>query len=68
MEAYDSSYPGNRVYGNLTVNVNRNKNGPVFFPKSYTNTIPADFTPGQPVIFLSASDSDNVSSVYPRSG
>ena len=61
MEGYDRAYPENRVTGNLTLTINRNPSGPRFDRGSYSEIIPADYPLGTAVIFLTASDPDNVS-------
>ncbi|KAL5018741.1 hypothetical protein ScPMuIL_004463 [Solemya velum] len=58
IELYDTAWPDNRVHADLTINVNRNPNGPIFSPTTYNREIKANFELGGVVIQLTASDPD----------
>lgn len=60
IELYDTAWPDNRVHADLTINVNRNPNGPIFSPTTYNREIKANFELGGVVIQLTASDPDGV--------
>ncbi|KAH9514477.1 hypothetical protein Btru_025371, partial [Bulinus truncatus] len=57
IQVYDMNWPNNKVTRNLTVNVIRNENGPVFTGPSTAN-INTNFPPGETVLLLTASDAD----------
>lgn len=59
--AYDTAYPSQIAYTNITINVNRNPNAPRFNPQSYERTITEDFTLGRSLVQIEASDPDGVS-------
>ncbi|KAH3873299.1 hypothetical protein DPMN_036531 [Dreissena polymorpha] len=59
--AYDTAYPTQIAYTNLTVIVNRNPNAPVFNPQTYQRTISEDYVLGLDLVQLTVSDADGVS-------
>ncbi|KAH9514484.1 hypothetical protein Btru_025385 [Bulinus truncatus] len=69
IQMYDTNWPNNKVTRNLTVNVIRNENGPVFTGPSTAN-INTNFPPGETVLLLIATDADGdrltVSKVNPN--
>lgn len=68
VECYDSAYPDNKDFADVTITVRRNINPPVFeFPR-YTQIIPETWTLGQEVVRVSATDSDGDRITYFISG
>ncbi|XP_050391949.2 protocadherin Fat 4 [Patella vulgata] len=59
LQVYDTAYPDRRDQKDLTVLVNRNTNAPVFEPTRYERTISNDFTVGNSVLALTATERDN---------
>lgn len=58
--AYDTQYPSEIAYTNITIVVNRNPNAPVFNQQIYERTVTEDFTIGFSLVQLDVSDADGV--------
>ncbi|WAQ95445.1 FAT4-like protein [Mya arenaria] len=56
--AYDTAYPGQVAYTNITILVNRNPNAPVFNPQTYQRSITEDYTLGFSLVQIETSDAD----------
>ena len=59
--AYDTAYPTQIAYTNITINVNRNPNAPVFTAQNYERTVTEDYQLGFSLVQLETSDNDGVS-------
>ncbi|KAL5018737.1 hypothetical protein ScPMuIL_004459 [Solemya velum] len=59
VEAYDRANPNQRAREDVTINVQRNNNGPIFTLPSYQTRIAATTSPGTEVIAVNAFDADN---------
>ncbi|XP_060080745.1 protocadherin Fat 4-like, partial [Ylistrum balloti] len=64
VEVYDSYWPNNKAYGELTVRINRNPTGPVFNPRRYVEVVRANVELGTVLFQLSASDADGDRLIY----
>lgn len=62
VEAWDSQNPDRRVSGDLTININRNPNGPQFTRTRYDESISQNYPVGERVLDVEARDLDGVSS------
>jgi hypothetical protein len=60
---YDTAYPSQIAYTNITISVNRNPNPPVFANQAYERTITEDYQLGLSLVQLETSDADGVSKV-----
>ncbi|XP_052789252.1 cadherin-23-like [Mya arenaria] len=56
--AYDTAYPGQVAYTNITILVNRNPNAPVFNPQTYQRSIMEDYTLGFSLVQIETNDAD----------
>ena len=61
LKAYDSQYPSDVAYANITITVNRNPNAPHFTKLIYEKTINESCPLGFSVDQIQANDADNVS-------
>jgi len=59
--AYDTQYPSEIAYTNISIVVNRNPNAPVFTQQTYERTITEDYILGYSLIQINTSDADGVS-------
>ncbi|XP_046579033.1 protocadherin Fat 4-like [Haliotis rubra] len=57
--AYDSARPLQKDYANLTIEVNRNPNPPVFTQNTYARRIPESFALGANLVQVTATDADS---------
>ncbi|KAL3878042.1 hypothetical protein ACJMK2_035678, partial [Sinanodonta woodiana] len=58
VKAYDTVYPNQVAYTNVTININRNPNAPGFNPSFYARTITEDYTIGISLVDVAVSDAD----------
>lgn len=59
--AYDTAFPQEIAYTNITIGVNRNPNAPVFDQQLYERTITEDYILGYSLVQIDTSDADGVS-------
>ncbi|KAK3584482.1 hypothetical protein CHS0354_018067 [Potamilus streckersoni] len=58
VKAYDTVYPNQVTFTNVTININRNPNAPMFNPSFYARTIAEDYTIGISLVDVDVSDAD----------
>lgn len=58
LEAYDNTYPDDKSYASVTINILKNTNPPVIVPSTLSATVNDYDPPGTFVVDVNATDAD----------